>query len=279
MLPDTPDKIKILDIGTGTGVWAAEMAKRWPNANVIATDLTLPPQRDDTPSNLDFVRHNANDSAWPFESFHFIHARMVDAGIHDWPTFRATCFRHLVPGGSFELAHITQPMHSKLPEFDTPSASPFLRLMHLITLASKNGGIDYDVSSKHLEGLRDVGFDEVEETTIMWPLGSWPQNEDERKIGVLSLQNTLRLIDSAAKFILTHQNFMGDEEANDVIQAGRDDLLQTEKKQFYMIMYVKHSSLTQFHSRPEEWISTAVQVISDNSLRKLFTAKKPCSTA
>lgn len=60
-LPDTSDKIKIIDIGTGTGVWAAAVAKRWPNANVIATDLTLPPERDDTPSNISFIRHNAND--------------------------------------------------------------------------------------------------------------------------------------------------------------------------------------------------------------------------
>lgn len=106
------------------------------------------------------------------------------------------------------------------------------------------------MSSKHLEGLRDVDFDEVEETTILWPLRSWPHNEDERKIGALGLQNTLRLIDSAAKFILTHQTFVGDEEANDMVQAGRDDLLQTDKKQSYMIMYEEYSSLAHFPLSP-----------------------------
>lgn len=236
ILPDTSEKINIMDIGTGTGVWALAMAKRWPNANVIATDLTLPPRRDDTPSNISFIQHNANDSEWPFEKFHFIHARMVDAGVHDWPAFRATCFRHLVPGGRLELGHVAEPARSKLPEFDTPSASPYLNLMHLVMLASKKGGLDYDVSSKHPQGLKDVGFEEVEETSILWPLGSWPQNDDERKIGVLSLKNTLLFIDTAAKFILTHQNFMGDKEANDAVQAGRDDLLQTDKKHFYITM-------------------------------------------
>lgn len=238
MLPDTPDKINIIDIGTGTGVWAAAVAKRRPNANVIATDLTLPPERDDTPSNVSFIRHNANDLEWPFEKFHFIHARMVDAGIHDWPAFRATCFRHLLPGGHLELGHVTHPMHSELPEFDTPAASPFLHLMNLVILASKGGGLDYDVSSKHQQGLTGVGFEEVEETTLKWPLGSWPQSEHERKIGVLSLKNTLRLVDSAAKFILTHKNFMGAKEADDAVEAGRADLLQTEKKHFYITMYV-----------------------------------------
>lgn len=72
---------------------------------------------------------------------------------------------------------------------------------------------------------------------------------------------------------------MGDEEANDVVQAGRDDLLKTDKKQFYMIMYVKTSSLAHYHSHPEEWIPTPIQLISDNNLRKLFTAKRPCNLA
>ncbi|KAG6365581.1 hypothetical protein INS49_007192 [Diaporthe citri] len=201
-LSDTSEKINIIDIGTGNR----------------------------------FIQHNANDSEWPFEQFHFIQACMVDAGVHDWPAFRETCFRHLVPGGRLELGHVTEPARSKLPEFDTPSASPFLNLIHLVILASKKGGLDYDVSSKYPQGLKDAGFDEVEETTILWPLGSWPQKDNERKIGVLSLKNKLLWVDTAAKFILTHQNFMGDEEANDAVQAGRDDLLQADKKHFYITM-------------------------------------------
>ena len=31
---------RILDIGTGTGIWAIEMADRFPNAIVIGTDLS-----------------------------------------------------------------------------------------------------------------------------------------------------------------------------------------------------------------------------------------------
>ena len=34
------DPQKILDIGTGTGVWATDMAERFPKAEVIGTDLS-----------------------------------------------------------------------------------------------------------------------------------------------------------------------------------------------------------------------------------------------
>lgn len=249
ILPDTPEEINILDVGTGTGVWAIAMAKKWRNAKVVATDLTLPPQSVDTPSNLKFVRHNANDLEWPLEKFHFIHGRMLDAGIHDWPMFRGTCFRHLAPGGYLELAHVTHPMHSEFPEFDNANASPFLHLMHQITLASKKVGIDYDVSSKHLQGLTDVGFEDVEETAIVWPLGSWSQQENQQNIGMLSLKNTMGIVDLAAKSILTHQNFMSEKEADDFVQAGRDDLLQSDKKHFYLTMYVpEHPLLVYLHS-------------------------------
>lgn len=34
------DPRRILDIGTGTGLWAIEMGDRFPNAQIIGTDLS-----------------------------------------------------------------------------------------------------------------------------------------------------------------------------------------------------------------------------------------------
>jgi hypothetical protein len=40
LAPISPNCMKILDIGTGTGIWAIQMAECLPGAEVIATDLS-----------------------------------------------------------------------------------------------------------------------------------------------------------------------------------------------------------------------------------------------
>lgn len=50
-IPDNPRKI--LDLGTGSGIWAIDMAEKYPSARVIGVDTT-PVQPDFVPPNLTF---------------------------------------------------------------------------------------------------------------------------------------------------------------------------------------------------------------------------------
>jgi SAM-dependent methyltransferase len=50
---DNPPR-KILDVATGTGRWAIEMADEFPDAKVIGTDLS-PIQPTSVPPNLEFI--------------------------------------------------------------------------------------------------------------------------------------------------------------------------------------------------------------------------------
>lgn len=75
----------ILDIGTGTGIWAIEMGDLFPSANVLGIDLS-PIQPDWVPSNVHFVVDDA-ESEWlyPENHFDYIHSRHTVMAIKDWP--------------------------------------------------------------------------------------------------------------------------------------------------------------------------------------------------
>jgi ubiquinone/menaquinone biosynthesis C-methylase UbiE len=71
---------RVLDIGTGTGIWAIEFADQTPEAEIIGTDLS-PIQPRYVPPNLKFEIDDAEDE-WTFPENHFdyIHERLVICG-------------------------------------------------------------------------------------------------------------------------------------------------------------------------------------------------------
>lgn len=99
---DRPPR-RILDVGTGTGEWAVEMAEDFTTTEVIGTDLS-PIQPSWAPPNCRFFIDDA-ESDWTFapgEAFDYIHVRSMSGGIGDWPRLLRQAYKHLRPGGWFE---------------------------------------------------------------------------------------------------------------------------------------------------------------------------------
>lgn len=94
---------EILDIGTGTGIWAIEMADQHPRASVTGTDLS-PIQPELVPPNCVFEIDDANmEWTWDDDHFDFIHVREMFGSIADWKTFLAEAYRCTKPGGWIEV--------------------------------------------------------------------------------------------------------------------------------------------------------------------------------
>jgi SAM-dependent methyltransferase len=76
---------EVLDIGTGTGIWAIDMADEYPSAVVTGIDLS-PIQPSWIPPNLRFLVDDA-ESEWSHgrSRFDYVHARHVCMAIKDWP--------------------------------------------------------------------------------------------------------------------------------------------------------------------------------------------------
>ena len=77
---------RVLDLGTGTGIWAIDFADMHPEASIVGVDLS-PIQPKWVPPNCTFEVDDL-ERPWLFkEPFDFIRSANIAQGIRDWPTY------------------------------------------------------------------------------------------------------------------------------------------------------------------------------------------------
>ena len=86
-----PPPQRILDCGSGTGIWAIEIGEKFPNAEVIGVDISANTP-DFVPPNVRFEIDDVEDQ-WTWGApFDYIHSRYMTGGIKDWRKYVGQCF-------------------------------------------------------------------------------------------------------------------------------------------------------------------------------------------
>ncbi|KAG9015682.1 hypothetical protein FRB90_004471 [Tulasnella sp. 427] len=92
----------ILDLGTGSGSWAIDMAKLFPHAEVLGLDLVPANLNSLPPFNCRFECDDINLGLLHYRnSFDIVHARCIALGIKDYPDFLMEIIEILRPGGVY----------------------------------------------------------------------------------------------------------------------------------------------------------------------------------
>lgn len=192
----------ILDVGTGTGIWAMDAADAHPDAVVIGTDLS-PIQPGYVPPNLTFEVADA-DEEWHFrEKFDLIHSRiMIDTTLHSWPHYFEEAFRALNAGGWVECQEMdynrasddnTIPPNSRMSFWERE----WTRGIEEIGLSG------YCRPEPVMEQMRNAGFINVICRKFKLPIGPWPRDPVLRRAGMFGLVNVLDGIQGLSLKIFT----------------------------------------------------------------------------
>ncbi|MCJ1232962.1 hypothetical protein MMC14_000916 [Varicellaria rhodocarpa] len=178
---------KILDIGTGTGLWAIEMADRFPSATVIGTDLS-PVQPTWVPDNVRFEVDDV-ESEWLYKenSFDYVHSRYMIGAISDWKAMIRKSFKHIKPGGYFEIQELDPPLLSD----DGSSEKSYMHNMYvkLLCQSSTEYGKPVPKHDQYKAWLEEAGFVDVKEYCFKIPVNTWPKNKQLKEVGKYQLIN------------------------------------------------------------------------------------------
>jgi SAM-dependent methyltransferase len=180
---------QVLDIGTGTGIWAVELAEsgRLPYAQITGTDLSAI-QPELVPEEVSFEIQDCSDSDWmrPLASLDLIHARHMAGSLARYQDFIKTARKYLRPGTGYLELHEVHPQ-PKCDDATMPEDWKFLEWEENISYASTRRlrpPRPTRVAHKLEEWLKRSGFEDVISMEYKVPLGSWPKDHRMKEIGI-----------------------------------------------------------------------------------------------
>ncbi|KAL4971262.1 S-adenosyl-L-methionine-dependent methyltransferase [Aspergillus desertorum] len=180
---------RILDLGTGSGIWAIDVADKYPSASVIGTDLS-PVQPSFVPPNLEFQVDDF-ESEWTFrrDSFDLIHSRLLLASVSDYPRLLRQAWSALKPGGYVE-------MHEIDPGFECddnsiPADSSALQWSNLFFKGCRQMGHPIPRPAEYKTMMEEAGFVDVKLKIMKRPSNAWAKEKHLKRLGLYTMTNHL----------------------------------------------------------------------------------------
>ncbi|KAI8997824.1 S-adenosyl-L-methionine-dependent methyltransferase [Pilobolus umbonatus] len=188
----------VLDLGTGNGIWALEIASERPDCKVIGLDIRPPHEQQGRPRNLQYIDADITQY-WPLEtgSVDYIFQRSMGQVIQkqQWPLVLSEMMRVLKPGGTIELLEADLWYHNPGPvqkAFDEFCQSQW-----------DEQGLDFTFADSIEDEIRAAGFAELEKRTLDIPIGEWPDEGELKQFGFINKEIQKAFLRNKKEFYVT----------------------------------------------------------------------------
>ncbi|WQF89507.1 Putative S-adenosyl-L-methionine-dependent methyltransferase superfamily [Colletotrichum destructivum] len=212
---------RVLDVGTGTGLWAIDYGDSHPEAEVLGVDLS-PIQPQSVPPNVRFEVDDIEEDWLYSQPFDYIHLRFMNGSLADWKKTVTKAYDNLVPGGYLEIQDNDCVFTA---DDDTlPPEKPLAEFGRLIREAAQKFGRAFVPCPELKNLLAEIGFEDVALENFKWPSNPWPKDPYYKRIGQWNFHNFFDAAEALALAPLTRGHDWTNEEVQVFLVGVRKNM-------------------------------------------------------
>ncbi|KAF2403937.1 S-adenosyl-L-methionine-dependent methyltransferase [Trichodelitschia bisporula] len=240
LAPIDPTPERILDLGTGTGIWAIEMGDKYPDTRVLGNDISAV-QPEFVPPNVSFEIDDF-ELPWAYSSkFDLIHGRYLAGSVRNWPRLIQQAYKFLKPGGYIEMQDFDMHFYTTHGEFKP--GCPLDKWARAVASGVSAFGMDPHPGPQLKGWMQDAGFVAVKDNLLPMPLGPWPKDRRLKEVGTLDLMQFLDGLEGISLRAFTHTHKWEPEEVKVFLALVRREMLNVK-------MQVQHNYHIVYGQKP-----------------------------